>query len=88
MTVAPRRLNAVHRRTGVRPTDSAFLAVRMPQMPKPLVGRDEAFHVAAAGSVRRQWPACQHHLQHMQKLFRHFQIALVAGMMKGNQNFV
>jgi len=67
---------------------SAFLAVWMPQMPKSLVGRDEAFHVAPAGSVRRQRPTCQHHLQHMQKLFRHFQIALVAGVMKGNQNFV
>jgi hypothetical protein len=57
-------------------------------MPEPLVCRNKALHVASPGSVWRQRSARQHHLQHVEKLFRHFQIALIAGMMEGNQDFV
>ena len=65
-----------------------FFAAGMLKMPEPLMSCDKAFHVAPPVPVGGQGAACQHHFKHMQKLFPHFQVALVAGVMKGNQNFV
>ena len=50
--------------------------------------RDQAFHVAPPGSVRRQWAARQHHLEHMEQLLGHLVIGLVAGMVKSDDDLV
>ncbi len=65
-----------------------FLGIRVAQMPKPFVRGDKAFHVPAARAVRGQRAAGQHHLQNVQQLFRNLKIALIAGMMERDQNFV
>jgi hypothetical protein len=57
-------------------------------MPQPLMCCDKAFHIAPSRAVGGQRTACQHHLEHMQKLFRYFQVALIAGVMKGDQDLV
>ncbi len=50
--------------------------------------RYKALHVSSSCSIGSQWTTCQHHLQNMKKLFSDLEIRLVAGVMKGNQNFV
>jgi hypothetical protein len=56
-------------------------------MPQPLVGRDQAFHVAPPCAIGRKRPPGQHHLQDMKKLLRDFEIRLVAGVMESDQDF-
>ena len=52
------------------------------------MGCYKALHVSSFCSIGSQWATCQHHLQNMKKLFSDLEIRLVAGVMKGNQNFV
>jgi len=62
--------------------------MRMAKVPQPLVGSHQTLHIAAARAIRRQWPAGQHHFQNVQELLRHLKIALVAGMVEGDQNLI
>jgi len=49
---------------------------------------DQALHVTPARAVRRQRTAGQHHLQDLQELLSHLEVALIAGVMERNQNLV
>jgi hypothetical protein len=70
--------------------DVAWLIARMHhrQRPKALLSRDEAFHVAPSVAVWRQSWVGLHHLENMKQLFRHLDIRVVAGLMKGAQDLV
>src|SRR4051794_19182682 len=57
-------------------------------MPKTLVRGDQALHVAPARAVGCYRTARQHHLQNMQELLGHLEIALVAGVMKCDQDLI
>jgi hypothetical protein len=46
--------------------------------------RDQAFHIAPSGAIRRQRQARQHHFQNVQQLLRYLKIRLVAGVMESN----
>jgi hypothetical protein len=48
--------------------------------------RDQGFRVSPAIAVRGT--PRQHHLQELDQVFRDLKIALVAGLMKGDQDFV
>jgi hypothetical protein len=68
--------------------DGLFVDAGVTQVPEPLMGGDQAFHVAPARAVGREWAARQHHLEHMQKLFRYLEVRLVAGVVKSDENLV
>src|SRR5579875_2185153 len=61
---------------------------RVTQVPKPLVGGYQAFHVPPPAAVRRQRTAGEHHLKHMQQLLGDLKIALIAGLMESDHDFV
>jgi len=54
-------------------------------MPKPFMRGHKAFNALAAVGVGRHGAARQHAFQDMQQLLRDFIIALVAGVMEGQQ---
>ncbi len=60
----------------------------MTQVPQPLMGRNEAFHIPTTRSIRGQWTTGQHHFQDMEKLFRDLKICLITSVVKGDQDFV
>ena len=62
--------------------------MRVAQMPKPFVRRNQALHVPAPRSIRDQGTPRQHHLQNLQKLLRDVKVRLIAGMMKSDQDLV
>jgi hypothetical protein len=62
--------------------------IRMPKLPKPFVGRDYAFLVAPIRGSRLMPPTGDDHRQHGRQLFRHLQIALVAGLVEGGKDVV
>src|SRR5271163_4285218 len=62
--------------------------IRMSQMPKTLVRRNQAFHIPPARAVRCKGSPGQHHFQDVKQLLRHLEIALITGMMKSDQYFV
>ncbi len=57
-------------------------------MPQPLMRGDEAFDALAAVGVRGHRAAGQHIFKNMKQLLGDFKIALVAGMVKRDENFV
>jgi hypothetical protein len=57
-------------------------------MPEPFVCSHKAFHIPPPGAVRRKRPTCQHHLQDMEKLFCDLEVALIARVMKSDQDLI
>ncbi len=84
-----RRITADRRLIGAPavPT-SVLVGVRMAQMPKTLMRRDQTLHIASPGAVGGQRPPGQHHLQDVEQLFRHLKVTLIAGMVEGDQDLV
>jgi len=49
--------------------------VWVPQIPQPLMRRDETFHAPPAMATRRQRRPRQHHIQDVEELDRHLEVA-------------
>jgi hypothetical protein len=60
----------------------------MSEVPKPFMGCHQALHVTAAGPIRREGSAGEHHFENVQKLLGNLEIALVARVVKGDQDLV
>ena len=57
-------------------------------MPKPFMCGNQAFDAFAPIGIRRDCAAGQHRFQNAQELFGDLIIALVAGVVKREENFV
>ncbi len=60
----------------------------MPQVPEALMSGDQAFDALAAVGIWRDGSARQHVFEDMQQLLGDFVVALVAGMVEGDQDFI
>ena len=61
---------------------------RMPEGPQPLMRRDEAIQVPSPIAIWVRGCAVYHHPQDAQQFLRHFEVALIAGVVKGDQDLV
>ena len=61
---------------------------RMSQHPQPFVCRDEAFGVPPAIAIRRRWRPRQHHIQDVKKPDSHFELTLITGKVKCDQDLI
>ncbi len=61
---------------------------RVAQMPKALMRRNQALNAFAAVGIRRHGSAGEHGFQNMEQLLGNLIIALVAGMVEGEQDFI
>jgi len=50
--------------------------------------RDEAIQVPSPIAIQVRGMAVHHHLQNAQQFFRHFEVALIAGVVKWDQDLV
>ena len=57
-------------------------------MPQPLMRGHQAFDGFPSVGVRRRCPAHEHGFQYAQQLFSDFIVALVASVMKGEENLI
>ncbi len=60
----------------------------MPEVPKALMGGDQAFQRLAAILFGRNTAASQHALQRLEQLLGHGEILGIAGMVESHQNLV
>jgi hypothetical protein len=58
------------------------------EQPKPFMRGHKTFNALAAIAIRTGARPLQHFFQNNQKVIRHVEIRLVAGVMKGNQNLI
>ncbi len=57
-------------------------------MPKPLMGGNQALNALAAVGIGGDGAAGEHVFEYVQKLLGNLKIALVAGMVKGNEDLI
>ena len=60
----------------------------MAQVPEPLMRGDESIHIAPSIAGWGQWTALQHHLQDLKQRLGNLEVALIAGLMKGDEYLV
>jgi hypothetical protein len=60
----------------------------MSDLPKPLVCRDQAFLPTAVHAAREVRRSLKHELQHFQQWPRDLDVALIARLMKGDQDLI
>ena len=69
--------------------EARFMSLgRMPEGPQPLMRRDEAIQVPSPIAIWVRGCAVYHHLQDAQQSLRHFEVALIAGVVKWDQDLV
>ena len=60
----------------------------VPEGPQPLMRRDEVLQVRSSIAIVVRGIAAHHHLQDAQQFLRDFEVALIAGVVKGDQDLV
>ena len=60
----------------------------MAKVPEPFMRGDQGIQIAASIAVWRQWTPCQHHLQGLEQPLGNLEVALIAGLVEGNEYLV